>query len=183
MKKIIITSLMLFSFIGFSQEEKLPEGWDSVTLNGKQAYMNLVTGAISKTKPTEPAKKPTVAVEIDPSIYHKVQKGETLYSISKKYNITVDDIYKMNTLLVAEELEVGDEIKVGYDKSKEGKVEYKVVEDMYTNPSNNSQHFVKKGETLFSISRKHGLSVEKLKELNRLKDNTIEIGQKLILQK
>ncbi len=183
MKKIILTGLLLSSFVVFSQEKQLPEGWDSVMLNGKPAYMNIITGEISTKKPTKPAKKPTIAVEVDPSINHKVKKGETLFSIAKKYGITVDDIYKMNAELTPEKLKEGDEIKVGYDKTKEGKVEYKVVEDMYTNPSNNSQHYVKKGETLYSISRKHGLSVKKLKELNGLTSDRINEGQKLILQK
>lgn len=40
---------------------------------------------------------------------------------------------------------------------------------------------VEKGDTLYSISRKFGVSVTVLKELNNLKDNTISIGQKLLL--
>jgi len=40
-------------------------------------------------------------------------------------------------------------------------------------------HLVKKGDTLYSIARKHGLSVADLKRLNGLEDNTISIGQKL----
>jgi flagellum-specific peptidoglycan hydrolase FlgJ len=41
---------------------------------------------------------------------------------------------------------------------------------------------VKKGDTLYSISRKYGISVSLLKKLNGLKSNTISIGQKLILK-
>ncbi len=182
MKKIISTGLLLFSLVGFSQEQ-LPEGWDAVMLNGKPAYMNTITGRISTKKPLKPAKKPTIKVEVDPNITHRVNRGETLFSIAKKYGISVKDIYRMNAQLTPEKLREGQEINVGYDKSKEGKVEYKVIEDMYTHPSNNSQHFVKKGETLFSISREHGVSVKKLKELNALTDNNIRIGQKLILQR
>lgn len=43
-------------------------------------------------------------------------------------------------------------------------------------------HVVKKGETLYSISNQHGLSTLKLKALNQLEDNIIEIGQQLILK-
>ncbi|PWG04666.1 glucosaminidase domain-containing protein [Polaribacter aquimarinus] len=42
---------------------------------------------------------------------------------------------------------------------------------------------VKKGDTLYSISRKFGISVNKLKEINGLKDNTISIGQELLVKK
>ena len=47
---------------------------------------------------------------------------------------------------------------------------------------NIKSYLVKKGDTLYSISRKFGLSVSTLKQLNGLKDNTIAIGQKLKLQ-
>jgi flagellum-specific peptidoglycan hydrolase FlgJ len=41
---------------------------------------------------------------------------------------------------------------------------------------------VKKGDTLYAVSRKFKISVELLKKLNNLKDNTISIGQKLVLK-
>jgi len=44
-------------------------------------------------------------------------------------------------------------------------------------------HTVKKGDTLYSISRKHKVSVDDLKEINGLADNTISVGQKLYLTK
>lgn len=42
---------------------------------------------------------------------------------------------------------------------------------------------VKKGDTLYSISRKYGISVQLIKEINNLSDNTISIGQKLLIKK
>lgn len=42
-------------------------------------------------------------------------------------------------------------------------------------------HVVKPGETLFRISRKYGIEVEKLKKMNKLPDDIIEVGQKLIV--
>ncbi len=180
MKKLTLTAMMLFSLITFSQD--IPEGWDTVILNGKTAYMNLVTGAVVTEKPKKPAEKPTIKIELDPSIYHKVEKGDTLKKIADKYGITLDELYSFNASIEANSLQVGQEVKVGYDKSKEGKFKVKVVEDLYTNPSNNSQHYVKKGETLFSISREHGITVDKLKKLNGLTDNLIKVGQKLKLQ-
>lgn len=43
------------------------------------------------------------------------------------------------------------------------------------------RHDVKPGETLFKIARQYGIQVEKLKEWNHLRDNLIEVGQKLIV--
>ncbi|MBS9774201.1 MAG: LysM peptidoglycan-binding domain-containing protein [Tenacibaculum sp.] len=101
-----------------------------------------------------------------------------MYSIARKYNITVNEIYKLNAEFNYDKLREGQEIIVGYDKTKEGKVIYEVDEDAYTNKDKNS-HYVKKGETLFSISRKYYITVDKLKRYNNLKSNTIKIGQKL----
>lgn len=42
-------------------------------------------------------------------------------------------------------------------------------------------HVVKPGETLFRISRRYGIDVEKLKRMNKLPDDIIEVGQKLVV--
>ena len=42
-------------------------------------------------------------------------------------------------------------------------------------------HVVKPGETLFRISRRYGIEIEKLKKMNKLPDDIIEVGQKLIV--
>lgn len=49
--------------------------------------------------------------------------------------------------------------------------------------NNENIHVVEAGETLYSISKKYNLTTIQLKELNQLKDNTIEIGQKLKIKK
>lgn len=43
-------------------------------------------------------------------------------------------------------------------------------------------HVVKAGETLFSIGRRYGVEVDKLKKLNKLPDDIVEIGQKLLVR-
>ena len=47
----------------------------------------------------------------------------------------------------------------------------------------NKYHTVRKGETLSSISRKYGVSVNQLKSMNRLRSNSLKIGQKLLVKK
>ena len=42
-------------------------------------------------------------------------------------------------------------------------------------------HVVKAGETLYSISRRYGVEVDKLKKSNKLPDDIVEIGQKLLV--
>lgn len=52
------------------------------------------------------------------AIYHKVQPGETLYGISKKYNVPLNELLKLNNI----ELKAGQEIVIGYKTSSESKV-------------------------------------------------------------
>lgn len=180
MKKVILYCLFFYSFTtAFAQQRRLPEGWDRIILEGKEGYMNLITGEATHVFPTSSAKKPMRKVEVDPSIIHKVQKGETLYAIARRYKIKVDDIYRLNAKFDYANIKVGQEIVVGYDRKKEGKVVYVSDEDRYTNPSNNDVHFVRKGETLYSISRKHAVSVSDLKKYNNLTSNNLKVGQKL----
>ncbi|WP_373942401.1 LysM peptidoglycan-binding domain-containing protein [Polaribacter sejongensis] len=55
-----------------------------------------------------------------------------------------------------------------------------VIEDKGLQKTISKYYEVKKGDTLYSISRKFKISVEVLKEINGLKDNTISIGQHLL---
>jgi len=63
-----------------------------------------------------------------------------------------------------------------YDKMVLGN-DYEIIVD--TEPEVDIEHTVANGDTLYSISRKYGLSVSELQKLNNLKDNTISIGQTL----
>ena len=73
-------------------------------------------------KQEEPAIKPAENITAkepqpqDKPVYtkkaHKVKEGDTLYSISRKYGITVDDIYRFNPGVKANELKIGSELKV-----------------------------------------------------------------------
>lgn len=96
--------------------------------------------------------------------YHIVKTGETLYSISKQYKVSVEDLRKMNDLS-GNELTVGSKLYV-----------YKAAE---TDDSEEGFHVVAKGETLYGIATKHKTTVEVIRKLNGMKDSSISIGQKL----
>lgn len=90
-----------------------------------------------------------------------VKQGDSLYSIAKKYNITVNDIKKLNNL-VNDELSIGQRLKIP------------VI-------TNDDYYIVKAGDTLFSIARENNMTVLDLKKLNNLTSNELYIGQKLIV--
>lgn len=90
-----------------------------------------------------------------------VKKGDNLYSIARKYNVSVDEIKKINNLY-NNNLSIGQQLKI---------------------PQNNNYYIVKNGDTLYSISKKYNVSVEDLKKLNNLSNNNISIGQRIIIPK
>ncbi|MDH7912691.1 LysM peptidoglycan-binding domain-containing protein [Winogradskyella sp. SYSU M77433] len=101
------------------------------------------------------------------SNYHVVVKGETLYSLAKRYNLSLEELKQQNNLS-SNLIKVGQKLKVrNFDDSNSEKLYH------YT---------VAKGDTLYSIANKNGVTVEALKELNRLSSNLIKVGQKLQLR-
>ncbi len=100
------------------------------------------------------------------SLTHTVAKGETFYSISKKYSITVDSLCDANKIKKTDVLKIGQKLVI-----PEKKVVSERKYDVYT---------VQKGDTFYRIAKINGISVDELKKLNNLSsDNTLKIGQKL----
>jgi LysM repeat protein len=98
--------------------------------------------------------------------YHIVRHGETLFSISKLYNISVNDLKAIN-VLENNNIKIDQRLTVVPIKNSEN-----------NSGSNSIYYTVEKGETLFSISRKFNISVTNLKELN---SNMVQlkIGEKI----
>lgn len=109
---------------------------------------------------------------------HVVQAGETLYAISRKYKVTVEQIQSWNDMS-GTSLSVGQKLVI---KGKEvGGTNAPVQEE---SPSVQPEwHTVAKGETLYAISKKYGLSVADLRTWNRLAEVTLSPGQRLRLRR
>ena len=99
--------------------------------------------------------------------YYVVQKGDSLWSIASKNNTTVDNIKKLNNLS-SNTLQIGQLLKLP-GSSEENEIE---SENIY---------IVKKGDSLYSISKIYGISVDELKKVNNLTSNNLFIGQTLII--
>lgn len=112
------------------------------------------------------------AVKTSQGIVHRVAAKETMFSIARHYNVSVDDIKAWNNLKDGN-LSVGQEILIK-QKSAEP-VEVKTT----AAPSAAKTHTVAPKETLFSISRLYGMSVAQLKEWNNLSADEVKIGQVL----
>jgi LysM repeat protein len=102
-------------------------------------------------------------------IVHKVDAGETLYAISKRYGVTVEQIVAQNPAADAG-LEVEQILKVPY------------VPRTSRPATQGKKHIVAEKETLFSISRLYGVTVDELKKWNSLTDNALSLGQELVIK-
>ncbi len=108
---------------------------------------------------------------------HLVMKGETVYSISKKFNTTVEELLKINPSIVNNNLKEGDMIRVPVSKSSLG-------ETSSASGEHREQpvfHEVMQGETAYSISKKYNTDVPTILMWNNLKEPSIKIGQKIIV--
>jgi len=94
---------------------------------------------------------------------YKVEKGDTLWNISKKLNTTVEELKKLNNLS-NNLLYIGQVLKVP---------SYETITDT------NISYIVKKGDTLYNIAKVNNISVSDLKEYNNLSKDDLFIGQVL----
>lgn len=89
-----------------------------------------------------------------------VRKGDTLYSISRKYNVPIKDLINTNRLAAPYTLYVGQKINLPAKQ----------------------YHTVQRGESLYSISRIYNVDVTSLSRVNNLKTPySLSVGQKLLL--
>lgn len=95
-----------------------------------------------------------------------VQKGDSLYSIARNTNTTVEDIKKINNL-TSNILSIGQKLVIPTRED--------ILQEDYT------IYIVKNGDTLYSIARDFNVSVEALLTLNRLNSTELFIGQQLLI--
>ncbi len=89
-----------------------------------------------------------------------VEKGDSLFKIAKKYDTSINELKKINSL--------------GTD--------YLVIGQILKVPSsNNNFYIVKKGDSLYSIAKKFNTTVDKIKDINNLISDKLIINQKVII--
>jgi LysM repeat protein len=118
--------------------------------------VKLVTGS-------KPAESLTTKREHDETkfIYHSLRPGETVYSLSKSYGVSENEIIQSNPDMDINKLSVGTEIAVPKREFMSNQQKFDDQENNYT------YHKVLMGETLFSIAKQYGLTVRQLRKENR----------------
>ncbi len=111
---------------------------------------------------------------------HTVEKGETFYSISKKYGITVDELCKENSITQNDVLKAGQKLTIP-SKNPDGTVSSKTQDSPAKGSTRKFDTYtVQKGDTFYRIAKINNITVEELQFLNGLKnDSVLKAGDKL----
>ncbi|MBI2280175.1 MAG: LysM peptidoglycan-binding domain-containing protein [Bacteroidetes bacterium] len=126
-----------------------------------------------------PIKKDTEAEfqSIDGNYFlHKVEKGRTLYSLAKEFNLQQKDIITLNPEIDEIGIKEGQLIKIPVKEIRQTKpVEVEIPTGNY------KTHLVKVGETLYSLSKSYHVSIDSIKLVNNGLDEGLKEGQTIFL--
>lgn len=98
-----------------------------------------------------------------------VKKGDTLYSISLKYNVNIDDLKKINNL-ESNILNIGQTLIIPTNTKKEEVSDYET-------------YIVKPNDTLYNIAKMYNVKVEDIKKVNNKSNDILSINEKLLIPK
>ncbi|MFK7001066.1 C40 family peptidase [Flavobacterium oreochromis] len=210
-QKKVIYSFLWFSISVFGQEKlkhKVVSGESVYSIaqkyNVKQSEIIELNPKAKKTLqlnmileiPTSKIKNKESEVVL---VEHEVLTKETLYSLSKKYNTTIEKIKELNPNIESQGLKIGEHIKISTQQNIEGlnakaekpkkkKKEEIVISEQQPiiSPDLNNTveliHEVQIKETKYGISRKYGISITELEALNPHIKNSLGIGDKLVIK-
>lgn len=108
---------------------------------------------------------------------YTVVKNDTLWGLSKKYGVSVSDLKKANGVS-GHLIYVGQKLQIPTKSNKATKTSTSTS----TVDTTSTTHTVVKGDTLWSLAKKYGVSVSTLMKANNLSSSTILIGQSLNLR-
>lgn len=128
-------------------------------------------------------------------VLHKVEAGQTLYSLLNKYNCSINEVMVLNPSLNNQtSIQLGQKLK--FPLIKNGKhvsataytknlnvISEKPKENTNTKYNDKQLHIVKAGETVYSISKLYGLSTIELTDANGIFEYKISLGQNLLIDK
>lgn len=113
-------------------------------------------------------------------ILHTVAPKETLYSISRAYQVSMDDLKRWNNLTDAT-LGIGQQLVIKKSAAVAVRTPQPVQNERPEPIARKGTHTVQPGQTLFSIAREYDLSIDQLRAWNDLQGNELKVGQTLYL--
>ncbi len=152
------------------------KGGNTQTPVSKPTNTKPVSQPVSKpvnNKPSQPANSSNQTT-------YKVRRGDTLYGIGLRYNVSINDIKRWNNL-TSDIIYVDQVLNIGNQQTVASKpVSQKpVAKPVSTKPMNTLQYTVKSGDTLYSIALNNQTTVGAIQEANNLSGTLIFVGQTL----
>ena len=133
----------------------------------------------------------TTNIEETPQ-FHKVAKGDSFYAISKKYNLSLEQLEQLNPNLKSNDLKIGTVVAISEKEenvvvTKETKIKPIVISNENNVVSKDSTfttiHIIQPKETKYGITKKYGISIHELETLNPKIPSDFPVGYQLIIQK
>jgi membrane-bound lytic murein transglycosylase D len=161
----------------------------NVTVAELQDWNKLTTKSISLGASLQVVKNPihneVIAEPVErKDIAYSVQKGDNLGSIAKKFGASVEDLKQWNNL-TTNAIAIGNSLIVAkneivIDTNKVTIASFKKKDQYQSAASKESEYYVKKGDSLYSISKKYpGVTISDLKKWNNIKGEELKPGMKL----
>ncbi|MEX1239785.1 MAG: LysM peptidoglycan-binding domain-containing protein [Cyclobacteriaceae bacterium] len=113
---------------------------------------------------------------------HKVAPKETLYSISRTYQVSMEDIKAWNNM-TDNALSIGQELIIRKSNTTAARTTLPPQQEKPVIVSKKGYHTVQPKETLFSIARQYGVTIDQLKEWNHLEGSALDIGENLYVSR
>ena len=160
------------------EEIKSLNGLTSNNLNIGQILRVRVAGAPAAPPPPVQAQTPSAGSSTQ---LYTVLPGDTLFGISRKFGVTVDELVRLNGLS-SNNLSIGQVLRVhgSGNVSTPPPVQQPVQQPAQPSSGNTGQTYtVVRGDTLFGVARKFGMTVSALKSLNGLVSDGLSVGQVL----
>lgn len=184
------------SNISAGQMLKIPSSGASSVEYASNSNITNKTNKAKEELPTKKIDKEQKSSYKNTALKYRVKQGDTMWAIAQKYNTTPDAIKNANSLsnytVKPNKDIIIPQSAVASTSNKQGFVTTKEIKSLNTKnsiASNNSikskksTHWVKSGDTLFTIAQKYNMSVQTLFDLNKLpKGSKIFPGQKLLVK-
>jgi membrane-bound lytic murein transglycosylase D len=126
----------------------------------------------------EPELKPAT-VKKSLTIRHRVQRGETVVTLARKYRTSVKAILSYNHLSSRTKLKAGRIVAIPIPSYRTGVVASNDKETERPDRGTPIRYTVKRGDTLLSVASRYGVSIAQIKKVNGLRGNTVKAGQVL----
>lgn len=106
-------------------------------------------------------------------VIHVMVQGDTLYSLARRYGVSLEEILKKNAIADPSGLSVGTRLLIPGDEAPEASSRTNIQPELYT---------VRKGDTYYGIAREHNIDVDGLLSLNSREANRVlRVGETLVV--